>query len=391
MTLSLPLVRVGIPWRESPDRIPAFERTKSWYERHGLTVFAADEKRPQLHFNIAAARNHLVKTVIPRSDVYILSDADTIPEWAPLKEAVLAVAHGSPYVHLPYNLYRHEGTDGFVEGACSGVLVFSYETWAALAGQDEQFRGWGFEDTAFALAHETLLGPLQRHKGVATAASHIPARRDRTSVNRRRWTYYRAAYGDPVQMRALVGEPWPVSQIAVPFHDDDDKRTMVAPTGWSTPTEHSYPAVEEEVGEAYRAVIAETPVGASRGGLPFPAGPLDPGALESALATEVGLAVVTPEPAKGPLVSPELYQHVPELNPETQKPPFKFELNADKLRDGLPAETLAAMDEGQKAIDAFVRSVAVATDGMSDEQAQAYLDAALERQFGKSDLEPPLG
>ena len=186
-------------------------------------------------------------------------------------------------------------------------------------------------------------------------------------------------------------EPWPVSQIAVPFHDDDDKRTMVAPTGWSTPTEHSYPAVEEEVGEAYRAVIAETPVGASRGGLPFPAGPLDPGALESALATEVGLAVVTPEPAKGPLVSPELYQHVPELNPETQKPPFKFELNADKLRDGLPAETLAAMDEGQKAIDAFVRSVAVATDGMSDEQAQAYLDAALERQFGKSDLEPPLG
>jgi len=362
MTLSLPLVRVGIPWRPTPDRVPAFEKTKSWYERHGLTVFASDEKRPQLHFNIAAARNHLVKTVIPRSDVYILSDADTIPEWGALKEAVLAVAHGSPFVHLPYHLYRHE-SGGVVDGACSGILVFSYEAWAFLGGQDEQFRGWGFEDSSFRLAHETLLGPMVRHKGVATAAGHVPAKRDRTNVNRRRWTYYAAALGDTEQMRRLVGEPWPVPPH--PF------RQPAEPID-----------VDAEITKAFDR-------------------PLDLPAFEgpslatevSAMATEVGLSVLTPPSVRErtqTIISPELYQHVPQLNPETQKPLVKFSLDESALREGLPPETLKAMDEGQKAIDAFVRSVAVATDGMSDEQAQAYLDAALERQFGTNPLQPPI-
>jgi hypothetical protein len=322
MTLSLPLVRVGMPWRPTPDRIPAFEKTKHWYESHGLEVIPSDERRPQLHFNIAAARNHLVKTVMPRSDVYILSDADTIPEWTALKEAVLAVAHGSPFVHLPYNLYRHEGGDGYIEGACSGILVFSYATWATLAGQDEQFRGWGFEDTAFALAHETLLGPMQRHKGTAVAAGHIPARRDRTSVNRRRWTYYRAAYGNVEQMRALIGAPWPerpplVPELSFPtspqqledeiiasFAKPVDTGVLTAPTGWRTPTDRAYGLdMEAEVGEAVRKVIVENPPSAARGGIQFSAsGGLVPANIETQLATEYGEQVRGSQPDTGLII-----------------------------------------------------------------------------------------
>ena len=75
-------------------------------------------------------------------------------------------------VQLPYTAYHWLGPEGsaqFAEGsapqdctyelvhrACSGVYVTTRRTWEAHGGQDERFRGWGFEDAAWYLAHETL-------------------------------------------------------------------------------------------------------------------------------------------------------------------------------------------------------------------------------------------
>lgn len=213
------LFQVGIPWRPTADRTPAFEATAAFYRSHGFEVIASDAKRHHPQFNIAAARNYLVRTLMQPAEVYVLSDADTTPEFPALVEAIKAVLAGSPAVHLPYHLYRQESDGAFTENACSGVLVFGPSAWETLNGQDETFEGWGFEDTAFKLAHETLIGPMVRHSGVALARNHVPARKDRVSVNRRRYFRYREAYGHPEAMRALVGPVTPLPKLNVAIGD----------------------------------------------------------------------------------------------------------------------------------------------------------------------------
>ena len=43
----------------------------------------------------------------------------------------------------------------------SSVVVVSRKQWDIIGGFDEQFRGWGFEDTAFAAAAETFGGIIR--------------------------------------------------------------------------------------------------------------------------------------------------------------------------------------------------------------------------------------
>ena len=120
-------------------------------------------------------------------DVVVISDADTFPEPGPLRAAVAAAAQ-SGRVHLPYTAYRWLGPQGsaqFAEGA-PGRLRLRVGAQRMLrrvrhdptqlgtsGGQDERFRGWGFEDTAWYAAHETLIGaPPQRHEGRVYALHH---------------------------------------------------------------------------------------------------------------------------------------------------------------------------------------------------------------------------
>ena len=107
-------------------------------------------------------------------DVVVVNDADTLPSRRPCARRSLP-PRTSGRVHLPYTEYRWLGAEGTAQlraGArpprtarstsCAapapGVYVTTPRTWAAHGGQDERFRGWGFEDAAWYLAHETLLG-----------------------------------------------------------------------------------------------------------------------------------------------------------------------------------------------------------------------------------------
>ena len=195
-------VQVGIPWREEPSRLEAFYRVRDWYESHGLEVVAAESPRHRNGpFNIAAARNHLVRNLLT-SDVMVLSDGDTLPQVEPLLEA-LAGALADNLVHLPYHLYRDD-TGVYTPGACSGVLVTTRDGWEATNGQDERFRGWGYEDSAWKLAHLTLSGPIMRHRGTVTAATHSLAPRSTLAANHALFRQYQAAYGQVDRMTQLV-------------------------------------------------------------------------------------------------------------------------------------------------------------------------------------------
>lgn len=172
---------------------------------------------------LAACRNLGVSLAAP-DRVVVISDADTIPEPGPLRAAITAAA-SSGRVHLPYDEYRWLGPEGsrqvttgvplaacdfeLVRGACSGVYVTTPRTWWSHGGQDPLFRGWGFEDAAWYLAHETLLGEApRRHPGRVFALHHEPEVRAgaRFEANEQRMARYRAAAGDLESMRQLVDE-----------------------------------------------------------------------------------------------------------------------------------------------------------------------------------------
>jgi hypothetical protein len=222
--MNLPL-QVGIPWRATEDRLGAFAEVVQFYEAIGMEVVTSDTREAQkaaqdgrslpanVTFDPGGARNHLVRTMLRPSRVMILSDADTTPEVSSLLEAIQAVLDepsNDHRLHLPYHLYHRIGqrTTGdmeYVYNATSGVLVFHPDLWHNLNGQDEMFHGWGWEDTAFALAHETLVGPIMKHRGVVTSRAHNPNNRQMQHLNRNRYHQYLAAYGDPAKMRMLTG------------------------------------------------------------------------------------------------------------------------------------------------------------------------------------------
>ena len=216
---------VLIPWRPQPSRLAAFDAVVAWYREHlgDVDIRTIDSLDPV--FNLAQCRNLGVASIADPDHVVVINDADTLPQLEPLLEAVEHAAT-SGRVHLPYTQYNWlgaAGTDQFrdgmplddcdfdlVRGACSGVYVTTPATWWGHGGQDESFRGWGFEDAAWYLAHGTLLGEVpRRHDGTVFALHHTAAAREGElyDSNADRMQQYRQAENDPRAMAQLVFSP----------------------------------------------------------------------------------------------------------------------------------------------------------------------------------------
>lgn len=214
------MVTVVLPWRPQPSRVAAFDEVRAWYEEHlpeaAITTIDTDDPL----FNLAHCRNLGVARA--DDDVIVIGDADTLPQETALREAIEA-ARTSGRVHLPYTEYHWLGRQGtaefrdgtppeqcdfeLVRGACSGVYVTTPATWQLHGGQDERFRGWGFEDAAWYIAHETLLGASPvRHEGTVFALHHETEAREgeQYDLNAALMQRYRDAADSPEAMRALV-------------------------------------------------------------------------------------------------------------------------------------------------------------------------------------------
>lgn len=221
-------VSVVIPWRPAPSRVTAFDALTTWYAREFPEFRVQTVDTDDDVFVLAACRNRGI-AVASLDDVVIVNDADTVPEADALRAAV-AAARTSGLVHLPYTAYHWLGAAGtaqylagrdprecdfeLVRGACSGVYVTTPRTWERHGGQDDRFRGWGYEDAAWNLAHQTLLGrPPERHEGRVYALHHVAETRAgvRFDANAALMERYRSAAGDPDAMRALVSERLPAS------------------------------------------------------------------------------------------------------------------------------------------------------------------------------------
>ncbi|BDI23605.1 hypothetical protein [Herbiconiux sp. L3-i23] len=224
---------VCIPWRPQPSRIDAFERVQEHYRRvlPGASIVPLDTGH--VPFNLAACRNEAVRRFGADGGVVVLTDADTMPEEEPLLAAIDG-ARTSGRVHLPYDEYHWLGSAGsaqfaggvplaaceyeLVRGACSGVYVTTASTWAAHGGQDERFRGWGYEDAAWNVAHTTLLGAPIRHTGSVYALHHVAETRAGVhfDANAALMERYRAASGDPSAMASLLDERSAENALSAP-------------------------------------------------------------------------------------------------------------------------------------------------------------------------------
>lgn len=218
-------VLVAVPWRAQPHRVYAHDLTVARYKDLLPDAVVVDVDTDHHPFCLAGCRNAGVRAAERRgAGVAVLADADTLPERGPLLAAIEGAAT-SNVVHLPYDRYhslRAAGTAQFqagipleqcdhlhIDGACSGVYVTTPSTWWAHGGQDELFRGWGFEDAAWWAAHVTLLGaePV-RHPGRVYALTHESQVKEgeQYAANAGRCFRYHQAQGDQSAMRTLIAE-----------------------------------------------------------------------------------------------------------------------------------------------------------------------------------------
>lgn len=206
------------------DRLWTWTRERWELDLPDLPIFEGHHTKGL--FNRSAACNRAAAAA-GDWDVALLIDADVICDPERVRQAIeIAHVEGDRLV-LPFSR-RHNLTDRgsrrimagdrgswrryigkTYTNMCSSVVAIPRPLWDLVGGFDERFAGWGFEDTAFAHACETLGAPLQKLDGDCWHLWHPTApegRRDAPSyqANRARREQYSAAVGDPVAIRVLL-------------------------------------------------------------------------------------------------------------------------------------------------------------------------------------------
>lgn len=173
------------PWRKNAVEY-VYKAYKAIALEHGnmeVRVASDDSK----DYSRAAMRNKAVEW--SDNGVVVLADADILPNPIPLLSAIRCAQKGG--MHLPYNYYRALSKDStslyyannYLDvnslpmaydsyDSTAGIIVIRKDQWWKAGGMDERITGWGWEDTAFYAAAETMLGPVKRHKGTINHLWH---------------------------------------------------------------------------------------------------------------------------------------------------------------------------------------------------------------------------
>lgn len=215
---------------------------KPWWEREQSHMPIIEGYHTEGLFNRSAAINRAAR-LAGDWDVACIIDADVLCNPARVKEAMDLAASTGKMV-LPHSERRDlnkPGTQRVVRGydgnwdrwvyrrysvanghpSVSSVVVVPRILWDTIGGFDEGFRGWGYEDTAFAAAAETF-GGIIRMDGEVWHLWHPTAREGKRgteawSANSSRGQRYRAAIGDADAIRALQAEvPPEASTVGIP-------------------------------------------------------------------------------------------------------------------------------------------------------------------------------
>jgi len=214
-------VTVAIPYREKcPYRAQSLPFVIDAYKALGHDAIVVDS--PHDEFNRAAARNEAVRRA--QDGIVVISDSDILPDAAARSSAVSGARYGG--MHLAYDYYRAllwGSTKRYYRGGVdpnklpmaydardctAGIIVIRCDEWWRAGGMDERFYRWGWEDTAFATAAETILGqPRRYHKGTVNHLWHpseVRIHQPSYQANKALYEQYEVCAGNPDAMRELI-------------------------------------------------------------------------------------------------------------------------------------------------------------------------------------------
>lgn len=204
-----------------------WEWCRAWWEREQSHMPIIEGHHDDGLFNRSAAVNRAAE-LAGDWDVAVLIDSDVICNPELLKDSI-RLARETGKMVLPHDVRKdlnNRGTQMVMAGfkgnwerfvhrrypdMVSSVVVIPRGLWDEVGGFDEAFRGWGYEDTAFAAAAETFGDGILRLQGEVWHLWHPTAKEGRPgtptwSVNSAKGQRYRAAIGNREAIRALQEE-----------------------------------------------------------------------------------------------------------------------------------------------------------------------------------------
>jgi hypothetical protein len=263
-----PRVVLLVPRREGfAQRDELWAWCRPWWQEHFPEWPLFEGHHTVGLFNRSAALN-LAAAAAGEWDVAVIIDADVICDPEHVREAVRIAADQGRMV-VPFTV-RHNldargsrkvmaGYDGPWERYIaqnyydqhSSVVAVPRNVWQTVGGFDERFAGWGMEDTAFACAVTTLVGPLVHMEGEAWHLWHPSAPEGHrgtpsANANRARGARYQqaAAAGDADAIRALLAEPVaPPEEPCIPriFHRVVPVETTAEVEAWWSALQELHP------------------------------------------------------------------------------------------------------------------------------------------------------
>lgn len=227
---------IGTPWRETPERKPAYDYQQQWWAGvitalpAPIDAFFMSADTDHEIFNLNACRNGLVdRARDEEADVVVICDADVVMSNGPMTAMVIATAAESDELHMPFTLQRYlssEETRALIDGhpsrgslPGSGIgngccYICRPEVWERFGGGDENFIGWGGDDDQIVACASTLVG-LRRYTPVAWSMHHAdecrPIGSPAQQRNARRGQRYWNAAGNQKAIRQLIAtrdEEW---------------------------------------------------------------------------------------------------------------------------------------------------------------------------------------